>query len=113
MTGVQTCALPILVAETDLTARNVVFPTEEPTLLGPTGNHLVKLLKDSSGEVHLHFVVKGTLGEKLDWSDLVSSAVREAMRQAVSRGIQKVMKDSEELKPVEELIRKGLESLGR
>lgn len=103
----------MLAAENELTARDVVFPTEEPTALGPAGNHLVELLKDSKGEIHLQFVVKGKIGERLDWSDLVSSALREAMRQGVSRSIQKVITDSEELKPVEELIRKGLESLGR
>jgi len=101
-----------IIAQNKLLARDVSFATEEPTLLGPPGNKLVSLLADKDGNVRLSFVVTGKPGEKLNWSDLTAAALREAMRQALSREIQKVLTDTE-LAPVEEIIRKGLESIGR
>ena len=101
-----------IIAQNTLQAKGVRFPTEEPTVLGPNGNKLVSLLKDSDGSIQLSFVVMGKLGEKLNWNDLMAAALRQAMRQAMTRSIQKVLTDTE-VKPVEELIRKGLESLGR
>jgi len=103
----------MMVAQAQLTATQVAFATDEPTVLGPPGNRLVELLEDSQKQIHLNFVVKGRLGEKLDWSDLMSSALREAMRQALARSLKGILSDSGQMRPVEELIRKGLESLGR
>ena len=49
----------------------------------------------------------------MDWSDLAAGAMREAMRQAMSRSIQQVLSDTEQNKPVEELMRKKLDTLDR
>jgi len=101
------------VAEIDLTASQVAFSTEEPTLLGPPGNRLAELLRDPEGKIHLSFVVKGKPGDHLDWSDLAAGTFRESMRQALARGIQQTLTDAEVNKPLEEAIRRGYESQGR
>jgi hypothetical protein len=103
----------MLVADNKLTIRNLGFATDEPTILGPVGGRLVELLQDSSGVIHLAFVVKGKLGGELDWSDLFNSTLRQAMQQALARNIHKVLTDTQELNSIEDLINKGLESLGR
>ncbi len=102
----------MLTSETDFTGRDIVFAMEQPTVLGPSGNRLVELLKDKDGAVHMVFTVTGKIGEQMDWSGLVSGAVREAMRQAMTRTIQKALGDSEQ-GTVSESVRKGIESLGR
>ena len=103
----------VLMAHSDVTATGVVFSDSQPTTLGLDGNRLVELLKDRDGKIHLSFIVAGKLGEKLDWSDLAAGAMREAMRQAMSRSIQKVLSDTEQDKPVGELLQKKMDSLGR
>lgn len=102
----------VLVAQNNVTAARVVFPTSDPTVLGPDGNRLVQLLKGPEGTVQLSFIVTGELGKGLDWSDLAAAAMREALQQAMARGIQRVLSDTEQ-QPVEEAVRKGLDSLGR
>ncbi len=102
-----------VVAHVDLTAHGIMFPTNEETIFGLAGNRLVELLKDKDGSIHLAFDVKGRLGESLDWSNATTAAFREAMRQALSRSIQNVLTDVEERRPVEELLQRGMESLGR
>ncbi|MBI3318659.1 MAG: DUF748 domain-containing protein [Candidatus Omnitrophica bacterium] len=103
----------VCVAEVDLTASGLAFRTEEATVLGPSGSRLVELLQDPDRQIHLSFVVKGRLGERLDWSDLVASTFTEAMKQALARSIQRTLSETEVKKPVEELLRKGYESLGK
>ncbi len=103
----------VLMAHNEVSASGVVFSGNEPTTLGPDGNRLVELLKDREGKVHLSFVVAGKLGQKMDWSDLAAGAMREAMRQAMSRSIQQVLTDTEQRRPVEELLRKKLDTLDR
>ena len=103
----------VLMAHNDVTATGVLFSDNQPTTLGPDGNRLVELLKDREGKIHLSFIVAGKPGEKMDWSDLAAGAMREAMRQAMSRSIQQVLTDTDPDKPVEELMRKKLDSLDR
>lgn len=103
----------VLMAHNDLTATGVLFSDNQPTTLGPDGNRLVELLKDQEGKIHLSFIVAGTPGKKMDWSDLAAGAMREAMRQAMSRSIQQVLSDTEQSKPVEELMRRQLDTLDR
>lgn len=103
----------VLMAHNEVTATGVSFPSSELTTLGLDGNRLVQLLKDKEGKVHLSFIVAGKLGEKLDWSDLAAGAMREAMRQAMSRSILQVMSETEQKKPVEELMRRKLDTLDR
>lgn len=103
----------VLMAHNDLTATGVLFSDNQPTTLGPDGNRLVELLKDREGKIHLSFIVAGKPGEKMDWSDLAAGAMREAMRQAMSRSIQQVLSDTEQNKPVEELMRRQLDTLDR
>ncbi len=103
----------VLMAHSDVTATGVLFSDSQVTTLGLDGNRLVELLKDHEGKVHLSFIVAGKLGEKLDWSDLAAGAMREAMRQAMSRSIQRVLSDTEQSKPVGELLQKKMDSLGR
>ena len=103
----------VLMAHNDVTANGVLFSDNQPTTLGLDGNRLVELLKDREGKVHLSFIVAGKLGQNLDWSDLAAGAMREAMRQAMSRSIQQVLSDTEQQKPVEELMRKKLDTLDR
>ena len=95
-----------------LTGQGVFFPSREPTVLGPDGNRLVSFIKDRDGVVHLDFIVKGTLGQPLDWTGLTTGTLREAIRQAMARNIQKVLNETEQ-KPVEEEIRSQMDSLGR
>ena len=104
----------VLMAHNEVMATGVFFSDDQPTTLGPEGNRLVELLKDPEGKIHLGFDVKGELGKKrMDWSDLAVGAMREAMRQAMSRSIQQVLSDTEQQKPVEELLRKKLDTLDR
>lgn len=103
----------VLMAHNDLTATDILFSDSQPTTLGPDGNRLVELLKDREGKIHLSFVVAGKPGEKMDWSDLAAGAMREAMRQAMGRSIQQVLSDTEQQKPVEELLRRKLDTLDR
>ncbi len=103
----------LIIAENELTANGIHFPDDQPTRLGPDGNRLAELLSDPEGNIHLGFVVTGKRGEPLDWSDLVAGALRQAMRQALARGIRDALVDSEQVKPLEDLIQKGIESLGR
>ena len=103
----------VLMAHNEVAATGVAFSGNEPTTLGPDGNRLVELLKDREGKVHLSFIVAGKLGEKMDWSDLAAGAMREAMRQAMSRSIQQVLTDTEQRKPVEERLRNKLDTLDR
>ena len=103
----------VLMAYNDVIATGIVFPTDAPTTLGPDGKRLVQLLTDREGKIHLSFIVTGKLGERLNWSDLATGALREAMRQAMSRSIQRVLDETEQKKPVEEMLRKNMESLGR
>ena len=108
-----TVHMGVLMAHNEVTAAGVVFPGNAPTTLGLDGNRLVELLRDPEGKVHLSFIVSGKLGEKLNWSDLTAGAMREAMRQAMSRSIQRVLNETEQKKPVEELLRNKLDSLDR
>ncbi len=103
----------VLMAHNDVTATGVAFAGNEPTTLGPAGNRLLELLRDKEGKVHLSFIVAGKLGGEMDWSDLSAGAMRDAMRQAMSRSIQQVLTDTEQNKPVEELLRRKLDSLDR
>jgi len=103
----------VLMAHSDVTATGVVFSDNQPTTLGLDGNRLVELLKDREGKIHVSFIVAGKLGKKLNWSDLAAGAMREAMRQAMSRSIQRVLSDTEQQKPVGELLQKKMDSLGR
>ncbi len=100
-----------LLAESTLSASGVVFPTEQPTLLGPAGNRLVELLRDETGMVRLSFLVTGRPGEPLNWSELTAATIRESVRQGMAKGIQNVLSSTEQ-QPVEESVRKGLESIG-
>ena len=102
----------VLMSKNDVSASGVGFPTDEPTVLGPDGNRLVQLLRSPDGKVSLSFVMTGEVGKGLDWSDLAAGAMREAIQQAMARGIQRVLSDTEQ-QPVEEAVRKGLDSLGR
>jgi hypothetical protein len=103
----------MVVSETQLTSSHLAFATDEPTVIGPTGNRLVELLQDSKGLISLSFIVQGHGGQPLDWSDLAAGALREAMQQALARGIQRLLADVEERKPVEDWIQRQMESLGR
>lgn len=103
----------VLMAHNDVTAAGVVFPPKERTTLDLEGTRLVELLRDADGKVHLAFVVAGKLGQRLDWSDLAAGALRESMRQALARSIQKVLKDTEQRRPSEEVLQEKIESLGR
>ena len=103
----------IVMAHNSVTATGVAFAGAEPTTLGPDGNRLIELLRDKEGKIHLSFIVTGKLGEKLDWSDLTTGAMREAMRQAMSRSILQVMSDTEQNRPVEERMRRKLDTLDR
>ncbi|MCM8812203.1 MAG: DUF748 domain-containing protein [Candidatus Omnitrophica bacterium] len=98
-------------ADTKFIGKGILFAMEQPTALGPSGNRLVELLKDREGRVHLTFTIAGKLGEQMDWSGLITGTVREAMRQAMARSIQKVLGSSET--NVGESVQKGVESLGR
>jgi len=100
-----------VLADSQLSASGVVFPTEQPTLVGPTGNRLVEMLRDSAGTIQLSFLVTGRPGEQLNWSELMTSTIRESVRQALAKGIQNVLSSTEQ-QPVEESVRKGLESIG-
>ncbi len=102
-----------LVADSRLTATGLAFLTDDPTVLGPSGNHLVQILQDSKGVVNLSFIVKGRLGEPLDWSNLVESTLREAMRQALAQNIRRALTDAEQGGSLEEAIRRGMDSIGR
>lgn len=101
-----------LVADSTLSASGVAFPTEKPTLLGPTGNRLVELLRDSTGTIHLSFLLTGRPGEPLNWSTLTAGTIQESVRQGLAKGIQNVLSSTEQ-QPVEESVRRGMESLGR
>lgn len=101
-----------LMAHNDVKATGLFFSDNQPTTLGPDGNRLVELLKNREGKVHLSFIVVRKPGEKTDWSDLAVGAMREAMRQAMTRSIQQVLSDTEQ-KPVEELLRRKLDTLDR
>lgn len=103
----------VLMAHNDMKATGLFFTDTQPTALGPDGNRLVELLKDREGKIHLSFIVARKPGEKTDWSDLAAGAMREAMRQAMSRSIQQVLSDTEQNKPVEELLRRKLDTLDR
>jgi len=101
-----------LLADSKFSASGVVFSTEKPTLLGPTGNRLVELLRDPSGTVQLSFLLTAHPGQPLDWSALMASTIQEAVRQGMAKGIQNVLSSTEQ-SPVAESVRKGFESLGR
>lgn len=103
----------ILLAQNQLTASGIRFSTDEPTTLGTEGNRLVELLSDSEGNIQLGFIIKGDLEKKFNWSSLAAGAIREAMRQALARSIQRVLIEVEQVKPLEEELRKSLDSLGR
>ena len=103
----------VLMTRNEVEAAGVAFSGNVPTTLGPDGNRLVELLRDPQGKVHLTFIVAGKPGEKMDWSDLAAGAMREAMRQAMSHSIQRVLSETEQQKPVEELMRKKLDTLDR
>lgn len=113
MTTKLTLHSNVLMAHNDVTATGVAFTSAEPTTLGPDGPRLVELLRDKEGKIQLNFIVAGNPNEGLDWSDLTAGAMRESMRQAMSRGILKVMSDTEQTKPVEELMRRQLDTLDR
>lgn len=103
----------VLLSHNEVQLEGVVFPTEEPTVLGPSGNRLMELLTNGEGKVRFHFLVTGRLAEGLDASDLAAGAMRESLRQAMSRGIQRVLKQTERTRPVEERLRNEMDSLGR
>jgi hypothetical protein len=102
-----------LIAANNLTAQAVAFQSEKPTVLGIPGGRLVELLKDSEGKIRLNFLVTGRQGQKLDWSGLASAALAQSLRQAMARSIHRVLTDTEEVKPLEEKLHQGLESVGR
>lgn len=103
----------VVMAHNTVTAAGVAFAGNEPTTLGPDGNRLIELLRDKEGKVHISFIVAGEPGKQLDWSDLAAGAMREAMRQAMSRSILQVMSDSDQGRPVEERMRNKLDTLDR
>lgn len=100
----------VVMARNDVTAEKVLFPVGAATSLDMEGNRLVELLRDEEGKVHLGFIVAGKLGQKLDWSDLATGALREATRQALSRSIQKMLKETEQVRPAEEVLQEKFES---
>ncbi len=102
-----------IIAKTELQAKEVAFATDVPTSLGPPGNKLVEMLEDPNGEIQLSFLVTRKKGEPLDWSNLASAALGQALRQALARNIQKLLTDAEEVQPIQEKLQQGLESLGR
>ncbi|MBI3616494.1 MAG: DUF748 domain-containing protein [Candidatus Omnitrophica bacterium] len=102
-----------LSADNRIVATGVLFPTDEPTALGPSGNRLVELLKDRDGMIRLSFPVKGPLGELPDWSNLLGAPLRDAMRRALAQNIQKALADAESPRSVEEALRRSLDSSGR
>lgn len=102
-----------LIAANDLTAQGVAFQSEEPTVLGIPGGRLVELLRDPEGKIRLNFLVTGKQGQKLDWSGLAQAALAQSLRQAMARSIHRVLTDTEEVKPLEEKLHQGLESVGR
>lgn len=80
-----------LTAESDLTAEKLIFPTAEPTVLGPAGNELVGLLQDSQGRIHLNFLLKGKTTSHFDWSELVVVVLRESLSEGVVHSIQQTL----------------------
>jgi hypothetical protein len=102
----------MLQAECTLLAKGVVFPTDEATLLGPSGNRLVELLQDENGVIRLQFPVSGKMDGPLDFSGLFGSAVQEALRQTFAKSIQSVLTETVS-ESVGKLIRETLDSLGR
>lgn len=102
----------VLMSHHEAAATGVRFPTDQPTTLGVGGNRLVELLADREGKIHLSFMVNGRLDGQLDWSDLAAAAMREALRQAMARSIQRTLDDTQPL-PLEERLRKQMESIGR
>lgn len=103
----------VVMARNDVIAEEVSFPSDAVTTLDLEGNRLVDLLRDEEGKVHLGFIVAGKLGKKLNWSDMATGALREAMRQAVSRSIQKVLKENEESRPAGEVLQEKFDSTPR
>ena len=103
----------VLMSRNDIVASEIVFPQGERTTLDLEGNRLVDLLRDADGKIHLGFIVTGRLGEKLDWSDLATGAMREAMRQALNKGIQKILSQMQEGRSAGEVLQDTLDSLGR
>lgn len=99
----------VLMTHNEVTAMGVVFPPNETTVLGPDGNQLVQLLQDGEGKMRLSFLVTGEIGKGLDWSDLAAGAMRESVQQAMARGIQRVLTDTEQ-QPVEDAVRHELDS---
>ncbi len=102
----------VLMAHNQVSASDVRFATEEPTTLGPSGNRLVELLSDREGKVQLGFVVNGRLGQRLDWSDLAAAAMQTSLQQAMARGIQRVLGETEQ-QPLADRLQKGIESIER
>ena len=103
----------VAMTHNEVIASGVVFPNGERTTLDLEGNRLVELLRDPEGKIHLGFIVTGKLGGKLDWSDLAAGALREAMRQALSKSIQNVLQQSQDSRPAGEVLQEKLESIGR
>ncbi len=102
----------VLMSHHEVTAAHVRFPNDQPTTLGLEGNRLVELLADREGKVHLSFMVNGRMDGELDGSDLAAGAMREALRQAMARSIQRTL-DAAQQQPLEERLRKQMDSLGR
>lgn len=99
-----------LTAQNQLTATDVVFSTEEPTVLGPTGNQIVRLLRDPEGKVRFSFVVKGRWAADFDWSEHLTAALRGELSKAVAQSIQQTLSDTEQTQLLEEMIRSSLEA---
>ncbi len=113
MTSTVTCLADGVLAENEMTASEVSFATDEPTVMGMDGNQLVDLLRDPKGEIHLSFFVRGHVGQPLNWSNLLEATLRESLRQAMARNIHRSLTEAEPPRSVEELLRRGKDSLGR
>lgn len=102
-----------LAAENKLTAKDLVFPTAEPTVLGPAGDELVRLLRDPDGQIGLHFTVAGKMTDHFDWSEQMVVALRESLANGVTQSIQQALAVTEPIHTVEETLQKSLESSER
>ena len=107
------CRGGTITLDTELTAQGVSFDTDEPTLVGPVGSSLVELLQDEEGQIHLTFVVKSEAGEQPNWSESVEGALQQAIRQALAQSIQRILASPDQSRSFEELILRGIESVGR
>jgi len=102
----------LLISQNDLTATGLRFASGKIAFMDMEPDRVVDLLTDPNGEIHLSFRVAGSLKEKLDWSDLAASAMREALHQAMARSIKRTLEAAQQ-GLLEERLRRQLESIER